>query len=93
VSECDREASTMRRPWPTRAVEPAGGGGWIVAIRTVTDYVSSIINRMLFKIEENCVLCALRTELLHITYVKFSRDRFQDSVPKTDPSCLQTEIV
>jgi hypothetical protein len=22
VSECDREASKMRRPWPTRAVEP-----------------------------------------------------------------------
>jgi len=22
VSECDREASTMRRPWPTLAVEP-----------------------------------------------------------------------
>jgi hypothetical protein len=22
VSECDREASTVRRPWPTRAVEP-----------------------------------------------------------------------
>jgi hypothetical protein len=24
VSECDREASTMRKPWPTRAVEPLG---------------------------------------------------------------------
>jgi hypothetical protein len=25
VSECDREASTMRRPWPTRVVAPGGG--------------------------------------------------------------------
>jgi len=27
VSECDREASTMRRPWPTGGCCAMGGGG------------------------------------------------------------------
>jgi hypothetical protein len=27
VSECDREASIMRRPWPTRGLSRHGGGG------------------------------------------------------------------
>ena len=27
VSECDREPSTMRRPWPTRGLFRHGGGG------------------------------------------------------------------
>jgi hypothetical protein len=27
VPECDREASIMRRPWPTRGCCATGGGG------------------------------------------------------------------
>jgi hypothetical protein len=27
VSECDREASIMKRPWPTRVLSRHGGGG------------------------------------------------------------------
>jgi hypothetical protein len=26
--ECDREASIMKRPWPTRGFCAMGGGGW-----------------------------------------------------------------
>jgi hypothetical protein len=27
VSECDREASILKRPWPTRSCHARGGGG------------------------------------------------------------------
>jgi hypothetical protein len=29
VCECDREASIMRRPWPTRGCCAGGGGGGV----------------------------------------------------------------
>jgi hypothetical protein len=33
VSEYDREASIMRRFWPTRTVRPVGGGGEVLLKR------------------------------------------------------------
>jgi hypothetical protein len=46
VSECDREASKIRRPWPLGAVAPWGRGwginGYTVAVQT---NVSSMIQR------------------------------------------------
>jgi hypothetical protein len=32
VSECDREASIMRRPWPTRVVEPLQKRKWQISV-------------------------------------------------------------
>jgi hypothetical protein len=39
VSECYREASEMRRPWHTRAVEPLGGKNCFM----ITAYLNAVI--------------------------------------------------
>jgi hypothetical protein len=54
VSECDREASIMRRPWPTRGCCAPGGGGRTNAV--VTNWLwlqpqalSSVLYRVLLR--------------------------------------------
>jgi hypothetical protein len=40
VSECDRESSIMRRPWPTRGCRAMGGGGEIlICVQLVSEQI------------------------------------------------------
>ena len=36
MSECEREASAMRRPWPTRGCCAMGGGGKTISYTNTT---------------------------------------------------------
>jgi hypothetical protein len=72
--ECDREASTMRRPRPTRAVEPLGKKhGKMEKSQIIDDYKHDIVHHMnptepqfspyhtplLYFCENKCLLTAL----------------------------------